>query len=96
MTDKSSRSEHVRALLDELQGVLGTSEPLDPALEEPLRATLLEVRDALERTQSEGADESDASLAERAEALAVEFEAAHPTLAGLMNRLTLQLASLGI
>jgi len=97
MSEESERErvEHVRSLVAELHQTLGETGPLDPALEGPLREALKDVSEALDRTRE--ADSSDsANVAERVESLALEFELAHPTLAGLITRLTNQLASLGI
>ncbi len=95
MTDSSERSEHVRSLLRELHQTLADSEPIDASLEAPLRETLHEVEHALERAHAQGADLDESGLSEKVERLALEFETAHPLLAGLINRLTNQLASLG-
>ena len=99
MEDEKARAEHVRELLEELHRVLGEGAGIDATLEEDLRGVLGEVREALDaaRTASGApAGAAEASLEQRFEALALEFEAAHPTLAGLLNRLTHQLSSLGI
>jgi len=96
MTDLDRHSQHVRELLAELHGALSDEQTLDVSLESPLREALDEVREALDRVHGDEASDAESPLARRVEELAVQFEASHPVLAGLINRLTNQLASLGI
>ena len=72
--------------------MLADGAAVDSELERSLQELLDEVHGALGQAQSAS---EPPSLAARIEALALEFEATHPTLAGVVNRLTHQLASLG-
>jgi len=96
MTGPTPQSEHVRELLEELHETLQAPGTLDAELEGSLRTALAEVQEALERRHESAPETGEGSLAARIEGLALEFETAHPTLAGLINRLTHQLASLGV
>ena len=87
--------EQLLEILNELHEALESAESVDPALRAPLRGTMDEIREVLESSDDEGPT-GDHSLAERVSDLAVDFEAAHPTIAGTLNRLTHLLSSMGI
>ena len=87
----------LREALADVRHKLERAEELRPALRASLEEALEEVERALERTSSVGLRPEDApSLADRVEGLALDFELEHPILAGVLNRITHQLASLGI
>jgi len=86
----------LRELLKELHGALESADPVDPSVREPLRAVMEEIGEVLESTPSESGDESRPTLEERVEEIALEFEVSHPTVAGVLNRLTHLLSSMGI
>ena len=86
----------LRALLDELHGALESADPVDPAVHEPLREVMEEIGQLLEATGEDRDAEERPSLEERVEKMALEFEVSHPTIAGVLNRLTHLLASMGI
>lgn len=88
----SEPTERLRATLAELHRELGTAEALDPKLREPLRQVMGDIERALE-PEPEPREES---LIDRVSDLAVDFETDHPTIAGVLNRMTHLLASMGI
>lgn len=86
----------LRALLDELHGALESADSVDPAAHEPLREVMEEIGRMLEAAGEERDAEERVSLEERVEEMALDFEASHPTIAGVLNRLTHLLSSMGI
>ena len=86
----------LRALLRELHGALETADPVDPGVREPLRALMEEIGQALESTEDDNEGDSRPRLEERVEEIALQFEVSHPTIAGVLNRLTHLLSSMGI
>ena len=86
----------LRALLDELHGALESADSIDPAAHEPLRQVMDEIGQLLEATGQERPAEERVSLEERVEEMALGFELSHPTIAGVLNRMTHLLASMGI
>lgn len=94
MNVTEDHGERLAAALRELQAALAEAESLDPKLDAPLRTVLGEIDGALERASHEGHDEG--AIARRVEDLALDFEVAHPAIAGVLNRMTHLLASLGI
>jgi hypothetical protein len=87
--------ERLRRTLTELHEELESSGAIDPGLRDPLREVLHEIQDALDRSDTEARTHG-ASLSERLQEMALEFERDHPTLAGTLNRLTHALSSMGI
>ena len=92
MDDQGSRADQARELVGELRRMLEDGAAVDSDLEQSLQELLDEVHGALDQARGTG---EPPTLAERIEVLVLEFEASHPTLAGVVNRLTHQLASLG-
>ena len=86
----------LRALLDELHGALESADSVDPSVHEPLREVMEEIGQVLEATGEEREAAERPSLEGRVEEMALEFEASHPTIAGVLNRLTHLLSSMGI
>ena len=86
----------LRALLEELHGALESADPVDPGVREPLRAVMEEIGQALEPGDNDSEDDSRPTLEARVEEIALEFEVSHPTIAGVLNRLTHLLSSMGI
>ena len=89
-----NHGERLATALRELQAALEEAESLDPELEAPLRAVLGEIDGALARTSEAG--QSERPVSRVVEVLALDFEVAHPVIAGLLNRLTHLLAGMGI
>lgn len=96
MSEAERKAGEIRQLLDELHEALGEADSVAASLEEPLRGALGDVQSALDRAEEAGRAQEPPPLAKRVEDLALEFELAHPRIAGILNRLTHQLASLGI
>ncbi len=94
MTARDPRE--LRALLDELHGALESADSVDPAAREPLREIMEEIGQVLEATGEARDAEERVSLEERVEKMALDFEVSHPTIAGVLNRLTHLLSSMGI
>ncbi len=93
----SAEMERLREVLDELHGALESAESVDPALQEPLRDAIDEIREILDVSTGESKDEAHRqALSSRVEEMALHFEADHPTIAGTLNRLTHMLSSMGI
>ena len=86
----------LRALLDELHAALESADSVDPAVREPLREVMQEIGQVLETRGGEREGEERPSLEERVEEMALTFEMSHPTIAGVLNRLTHLLSSMGI
>ena len=88
--------EELRRLLAELHDALASAESVGTEVEDPLRAVLADIQQALDAGEGERPAPEQQTLEQRAEALALEFEVAHPTIAGTLNRLTHLLSSMGI
>lgn len=88
--------EELRRLLAELHETLASAESVGPEVEDPLRAVLADIQQALDAAEGERPPPQHQTLEQRAEALALEFEVAHPTIAGTLNRVTHLLSSMGI
>ena len=89
-------TSELRALLDELHGALESAGSVDPAVHEPLREVMEEIGQVLETRGGQREGEERRSLEGRVEEMALEFEMSHPTIAGVLNRLTHLLSSMGI
>lgn len=87
--------EQLKKTLRELHQALESADSVDPALHAPLRATMDEIQELLDASSGEG-HSGEHPLADRVSDLAVDFEAAHPTIAGTLNRLTHLLSSMGV
>lgn len=84
-------------LLNTLKAVhaqLTQSGEIDPETQRLLQTVTVDIQHALEAKS--GAEEPDDSLAERIRTSLIEFEVRHPTLGGLLERMTDGLASIGI
>ncbi len=92
----SSDPSKLRALLDELHAALEAADPADPAVHEPLREVMNEIGQLLAASGEARQAEGRSTLEERVEAMALGFEVSHPTIAGVLNRLTHLLSSMGI
>ena len=88
--------EELRRLLVELHEALAAAESVGPGIELPLRAVLADIQRALDTDEGGESASEQQSLEQRAEVLALEFEVAHPTIAGTLNRVTHLLSSTGI
>lgn len=86
----------LRALLEELHGALESADSVDPSVHEPLRAVLEDIGQVLEASGEVREAGAQVSLEQRVEDMALEFEVSHPTIAGVLNRLTHLLSSMGI
>ena len=92
----SSDPGQLRELLDELHLALEAADPVDPAVHEPLREVMNEIGQVLEASGEARQAEGPSTLEERVEEMALGFEVSHPTIAGVLNRLTHLLSSMGI
>lgn len=94
------QSEKLKQTLAELHAELSSAKKVDPASRQLLQEALAEIQGALaaaEATPGEDrAAEAPHGVAERLQATAAKFEATHPTLAGLLERLTDLLGAAGI
>lgn len=84
----------LRDRLDALHDELGSTESVDTATRERLILLLGDITRLLER--SGRSEPHDASILARLEALAVSFEAEHPSLGGAVRQLVDALAKAGI
>ena len=82
--------ESVRARLAQIHDELARAHESHPEAREPLGGVLPDVKRA-----AEGSPHDD-TLPQRLEAVAVQFEAQHPTLAGSVRRLVDLLGEVGI
>jgi hypothetical protein len=83
-------SQDLRALLAELHERLRSTRALDPEARGLLTTVARDIEQALEN------DDTSAVPAEPVEALAVRFEADHPSLAGVLRQIMDTLAKAGI
>jgi chromosome segregation ATPase len=88
------RLEKLRAAVEDLERELHSLEEVDPETRLLLEEARREIHDALSREQHESLYEG--PLSGRLESAARRFEATHPTLAGVLERLVNGLAQLGI
>jgi len=89
--------ERLADLLHQLQVELSSTEDLDQELSEQLRAATAEIRQALDREQSEpAADDSSQSMISQLRHAATRFEDSHPALTNTVGRIADALAQLGI
>ena len=89
----------LRALLTQLHSHLAQAKSLDTDARKRLTTTLHDIEHALGRPADSKSDSNAASGAPakaRLEALAVQFEADHPAVAGVMRQLIDALSSAGI
>ena len=91
MNDPSPDRESLQVLLGKVHERLNEADPADTSS----REMLTEVMKDIERALGQGAPASQANTS-RLEALAVRFEADHPTLAASLRRLVDLLGEVGI
>ena len=94
-------TEKLKTTLAELHAELSGAKQVDPETRRLLREALAEIQEALAAAESTPAAEraaasSDEGIGERLQTAAAKFEATHPTLAGLIERLTDLLGAAGI
>ena len=82
--------EDLRALLAQVHERLAAARSLDPESRKALATVARDIEQAL------GKDDADAVDAEPVEALAVRFEADHPSLAGVLRQIMDTLGKAGI
>lgn len=85
-----SSSRDLRALLAELHGQLKDTKSLDPQARKLLMTVAHDIEKALAKDDSSGV------APEPVEALAVRFEAEHPSLAGVLRQIMDTLGKAGI
>ena len=90
---KESTHEDVHAALTELHEALSREGELDQDLRTELEEAALEIAQALERSSDEAQLQQHSDTAQR---LSFQLEVSHPVLTDVLNRLTQQLANLGI
>ena len=95
MTDERKISTHneVREALAELHEALSREGELDRDLRMELEEAAAEIAQALERSSEEPQLQEHSDTAQR---IALQLEVSHPMLTDVLNRLTQQLANLGI
>ncbi len=91
MPDESE--ERLREILHELREQLEATDAVDTELSVPLRSAIDDVQRSLDPTEQPRAEHP---LIQRLSKLALRFEADHPVLADAINKLTNELASMGI
>lgn len=100
MEEQSGQPTHheLREALAELHEALSTNVQLDADLRTELEEVSEEITQALGRglDASEPPEGEGTRLSDMAQRLALQLEVSHPTLTGVLNRVTHQLASLGI
>jgi hypothetical protein len=84
----------VRERLAELHARLSDAHRTDPEGHRPLGEILPEIKRLTEQSAAQGT--TDASLPQRLEQVAVQFEANHPELAGSVRRIVDLLGEIGI
>jgi glycine/D-amino acid oxidase-like deaminating enzyme len=88
------RLDKLRAVVDELERELHSLDEVDPETRRLLEEAHREIQGALVSRSSERLEPR--ALSGRLEDVAQRFEATHPTLAGVLERLVNGLAQLGI
>lgn len=98
MSQEHEPSTHLelREALAELHEALSTDVELDAELRSGLEQVSQEISQALGQELSENQSSEGGRLFDMAQRLALQLEVSHPTLTGVLNRVTHQLASLGI
>jgi hypothetical protein len=86
--------DSLRERLTQLHAELSAAHHADPQAHRPLGEILPEIKRLTE--QSAAAGTADASLPQRLEQVAVQFEADHPSLAGSVRRIVDLLGEVGI
>jgi ABC-type transporter Mla subunit MlaD len=92
-------SDKLKQTLSELHAELAGARKVDPATRKLLADALADIQEALAAAESASADERPTppeGIAERLQSAATKFETTHPTLAGLLERLTDLLSAAGI
>ena len=93
---KLSTHDEVREALAELHEALSREGELDHDLRRDLEEAAAEIARALEGSSDEDPAPEPDRLSDTAQGLALQLEVSHPTLTDVLNRLTQQLANLGI
>ncbi len=90
--------ERLREILHELRDHLEATDSIDAQLSVKLRGAVDDVERVLGPEAEGDAERPDRHhpLIERLKAMALDFEASHPKLANAINKLTNELASMGI
>ncbi|MFO1001338.1 MAG: DUF4404 family protein [Planctomycetaceae bacterium] len=89
--------EDLRNTLATLHAQLSTTGEIDAETQAMLQTVTSDIQRLLEpSTTGAAADESNNSLAEQLRTTLIEFEARHPHLGGLLERITDGLSSMGI
>jgi hypothetical protein len=88
--------ETLRERIAKLHAELTRAHREDPAARQSLGEVLPDIKRMVENPAGGAAAPADASLADRLESVAVQFEAQHPTLAASARRLIDLLAEAGI
>lgn len=88
------RRKRLTAKLNEVDEHLDAAEPVDSAIEEPLKEALGGVRKAIEKPPAD--DEAHEELTDALSDLALSLEVSHPKLTELLNHISGLLAGAGI
>jgi hypothetical protein len=88
--------ETLRQRIARLHAELTDAHREDPAARQSLGEILPDIKRVVEKSDGAAATSTDATLADRLESVAVQFEAQHPTLAASARRLIDLLAEAGI
>ncbi len=89
-------NESLRERLARLHDELSDAHAGDPDTHRPLGEILPELKRLTRQTEPLGAPGADASLPQRLEQVAVQFEADHPAVAGSVRRIIDLLGEVGI
>lgn len=90
----AERLDKLRAAVEELERELHSLDEVDPEARRILEEARHEIQDALARQEPDRLESG--ALQGRLETMAQRFEATHPTLAGVLERMVNGLAQLGI
>lgn len=92
-------SEKLKQTLAELHAELSSARKVDPDTRQLLQEALADIQRSLaaaEAAPAESRTPADEGIAERLQTATARFETSHPTLAGLIERLTDLLGAAGI
>jgi hypothetical protein len=88
--------DSLRERLAKLHAELSDAHRGDPEAHRPLGEILPDIKRLAEQPETLGTAAADASLPQRLERVAVQFEAEHPSLAGSVRRIVDLLGEVGI
>lgn len=87
---------NLREMLQELRDQLDSADAVDPDLSVPLRTAIVDLQSALETADEDAEPDRHQTVLDHLTRIALRFEASHPKLADAINKVTNELASMGI